>query len=165
MPNPVQPVLTVVQSKVLVKSTQHRCQIRLLDPAWQVHVFLEPFMGVIQKLPAAVVRRNAHHSEFALPIHPTHMLEPEKLERAESLAACGGALSGKPTKPQQASRVAQWRASQVTVKEPDYVSTEPPIIRTAGFPRSGWKSRYSASAFPVPPEPNSGRRLVCARLP
>ena len=63
------------------------------------------------------------------------------------------------------SRVAQWRASQVTVKEPDYVSTEPPIIRTAGFPRSGWKSRYSASAFPVPPEPNSGRRLVCARLP
>jgi hypothetical protein len=62
-------------------------------------------------------------------------------------------------------RGAQWRASQVTMKEPDYVSTGPPIIRTAGFPRSGWKSGYSESAFPVPPGPNPGRRLVCARLP
>jgi hypothetical protein len=96
--NPVQLPFTVVHGEVPLKSLQHRSQMRLLGPAVQVHVALEPFMGTIHKVPAAVVRGNAHHGEFAFPVPAAHMLEPEKLKVAKFLSECGGALSGEPPK-------------------------------------------------------------------
>jgi hypothetical protein len=61
-------------------------------------------------------------------------------------------------------RVAGWRASQGTIKEPDHGSTPPPISRTAGFPRSGWKSRLSVAAFLILPSLCLGERSVCCNL-
>ena len=63
------------------------------------------------------------------------------------------------------SRVAEWRANQGTINEPGHVSTRPPISRTAGFPRSGWKSKHSVAAFPILPGPHPGQRPVYCRLP
>ena len=87
---PVQFPLAVVQGKVLVKPPQHRRQISLLGPAVPVHMTLEPVVDAIQKLPATVVRGNAHHGELGPPVQTTHMLEAQEYERAWLLSVCGG---------------------------------------------------------------------------
>ena len=101
MKDPVQLSLTMVQGEVLIKSPQHRRKMRLLSPAIPVHVAPEPFMGAVQKRPAAIVCGNAHYGELAPPVHTTHVLEAQKYERAWLRAVHGGPISGESPKQQQ----------------------------------------------------------------
>jgi len=55
-----------------------------------------------------------------------------------------------------ADRVAGWRAGQVTVKEPDHVSTPPPLIPDVGNCPVRLEEQALSDRLPDPPQPVPG---------
>ena len=84
MPHPHELALTVVQPEVLIEATQHLCQMLLLLPAPPVATMHDPFPCAREELPATLGAGNANQSESPGPIHPTDMLEAQKLESLRS---------------------------------------------------------------------------------
>jgi len=55
-----------------------------------------------------------------------------------------------------ADRVAGWRAGQVTIKEPDHVSTPPPLIPDVGNCPVRLEEQALSDRLPDPPQPVPG---------
>lgn len=89
-PSPLPPDIVVdaeefrqamVQGKVLVETTEDRRQLALLVPSLPVHVPLEPLVGSVQKLPAALRARDADNCGFAVHVRAAYVFEPKRFKR------------------------------------------------------------------------------------
>ena len=98
--NPIQLALAVVEGEVLVKSPQHRREMRLLNRRFQCMCLLS-HSWVRSRRSLQLSCGNAHHGELASAVHTARVLEAEEFERARLLLACDGPLSSKPPKQQQ----------------------------------------------------------------
>lgn len=92
----------MTQGEVLVEATKHQRQMMLLVPSLPMHVPLEPIVGAIQKLPAALGARNADNRDFAVPVRAGYVLETKKLEGLRFRPIFGRSFAGKPPETQHA---------------------------------------------------------------
>jgi hypothetical protein len=92
----------MAQGKVLVKATEHQRQMMLLVPSLPMHMSLEPVVGTIQKLPAALRTRNADYRDFTVPVRAADVFEAQKLEGFRFRTVFGHSFAGETPEAQHA---------------------------------------------------------------
>jgi hypothetical protein len=80
LPYPVELALAVVQAEVLIEAPQHLRQMFLLLPSFPVSVMKDPLPCPGQELPTTLNAGDTNQSKSPRSVHPTDMLEAQKLE-------------------------------------------------------------------------------------
>src|SRR6185436_8382660 len=105
MANPTELAAAMMQGEVLVESAQHHREVMLLFAFRPMPVPLQPLAGASEKLTATLGAGDADQGEAPCPIHPTGVLEAEKLKRLGPLSAFAPRGGGKTSEEQQPSFV------------------------------------------------------------